>query len=107
MKELEPLVFVVDDDQSIRTSLANLLRGRTTPLRSSPAPTSIWRVAHSGPACIVLEVQVPGLDGLALQRQPTEEGRMEQIVLITRHGDTRMGIGCDEARCGRFFAKTV
>ena len=51
------------------------------------------RVPHPGPACLVLDVQLPGLDGLALQRQLTEEGRMEQIVFITGHGDIPMGIG--------------
>ena len=50
------------------------------------------RVRHPGPACIVLEAQLPGFNGLALQRQLTEEGRMEQIVFITGHSDIRMGI---------------
>ncbi len=51
------------------------------------------RVPHPGPACLVLDVRLPGLDGLALQRQLTEEGRTEQIVFITGHGDIPMGIG--------------
>src|SRR5262249_56504517 len=50
------------------------------------------RMPHPGPACIVLEVQLPGFDGLALQRRLTEEGRMEQIVFMTGHSDIRMGI---------------
>ena len=45
------------------------------------------RLPHPGPACLVLDVQLPGLDGLALQQQLTEKGRMEQIVFITGHGD--------------------
>jgi len=49
----------------------------------SPAP---------GPACLVLDVLLPGLDGLGLQRQLVERGRMEQIVFITGHGDIPMGI---------------
>jgi FixJ family two-component response regulator len=50
------------------------------------------RVPHPRPVCIVLEVQLPGFDGLALQRRLTEEARMEQIVFMTGHGDIRMGI---------------
>jgi len=94
IKELEPRVFVVDDDQSVRTSLANLLatEGYAVEVFVSAAEY-LARVPHPGPACLVLDVQLPGLDGLALQRQLTEEGRMEQIVFITGHGDIPMGIG--------------
>jgi FixJ family two-component response regulator len=94
IKELEPRVFVVDDDQSVRTRLANLLATEDYLVEIfASAEEYLARVPHSGPACIVLEVQLPGLDGLALQRQLTEESRMEQIVFVTRHGDLPMGIG--------------
>jgi FixJ family two-component response regulator len=76
MKELEPRVFVVDDDQAIRTRLANLLASvdYTVELFAN-AKEYLARVPHTGAACIVLEVHLPGLDGLALQRQLTAEGR--------------------------------
>jgi FixJ family two-component response regulator len=94
MKELEPRVFVVDDDQSVRTSLANLLATEDYAVEIfASAGEYLARVPHPGPACLVLDVQLPGLDGLALQRQLTEEGRTEQIVFITGHGDITMGIG--------------
>jgi FixJ family two-component response regulator len=50
------------------------------------------RRPHLGSACVVLDVRLPGLDGLALQRQLLERGRIEQIVFITGHGDIPMGI---------------
>ena len=107
MKELEPRVFVVDDDQSVR-SLANLLATEDYAVEVFvSAAEYLARAPHPGPACLVLDVQLPGLDGLALQRQLTEEGRMEQIVFITGHGDITNGDRCDEMRGGRFFAKTV
>jgi FixJ family two-component response regulator len=59
----------------------------------SEQASPLARVPHPGPVCLVLDVQLPGLDGLALQRQLTEEGRVEQIVFITGHGDIPMGIG--------------
>ena len=94
MKELEPRVFVVDDDQSVRTSIANLLATEDYAVEIfANAAEYLARVPHPGPACLVLDVQLPGLDGLALQQQLTEEGRMEQIVFITGHGDIPMGIG--------------
>jgi FixJ family two-component response regulator len=93
VKEREPRVFVVDDDRSVRTSLANLLATEdyTVEIFAS-ADEYLARPPHPGPACLVLDVRLPGLDGLALQRQLTEEGRMEQIVFITGHGDIPMGI---------------
>ena len=94
MKELEPRVFVVDDEQSVRTSLARLLATEDYAVEIfASAAEYLARVPHPGPACLVLDVRLPGLDGLALQRQLTEEGRTEQIVFITGHGDIPMGIG--------------
>src|SRR5271166_3099283 len=66
MKELEPRVFVVDDDHLVRTSLANLLaREEYVVELFASAEEYLARVPHSGPACVVLEVQLPGLGGRA------------------------------------------
>jgi FixJ family two-component response regulator len=106
MKELEPRVFVVDDDQSVRTSLGTLLATEDYPVEIfASASEYLARVPHPGPACLVLDVQLPGLDGLALQRQLTEEGRMEQIVFITGHGDIPMGIGAMKRGAADFLPK--
>jgi len=106
MKELEPRVFVVDDDQSVRTSLARLLATEDYAVEIfASAAEYLARVPHPGPACLVLDVQLPGLDGLALQRQLTEEGRMEQIVFITGHGDIPMGIGAMKRGAADFLPK--
>jgi FixJ family two-component response regulator len=93
VKGLEPLVFVVDDDQSVRTSLANLLETEDYAVEIfANAAEYLARVPHPGPACLVLDVQLPGLDGLALQQRLMQEGRTEQIVFITGHGDLPTGI---------------
>jgi FixJ family two-component response regulator len=106
MKELEPRVFIVDDDQSVRTSLANLLATEDYAVEIfASAAEYLACVPHLGPACLVLDVQLPGLDGLALQRQLTEEGRMEQIVFITGHGDIPMGIGAMKRGAVDFLSK--
>ena len=106
MKEPEPRVFVVDDDQSVRTSLANLLATEDYAVEIfADAAEYLARVPHPGPACLVLDVRLPGLDGLTLQRQLTEEGRMEQIVFITGHGDIPMGIGAMKRGAVDFLPK--
>jgi len=94
IKQGEVRVFVVDDDQSVRMSLANLLATEDYAVEIfANAAEYLARVPHPGPACLVLDVQLPGLGGLALQQQLREEGRTEQVVFITGHGDIPMGIG--------------
>ena len=81
-------------------------RRRITPSRASPAPLNILaRVPHPGPTCLVLDVQLPGLDGIALQQQLTQKSRMEQIVFITGHGDIPMGIGAMKRGAVDFLPK--
>ncbi|MES2705654.1 MAG: response regulator [Verrucomicrobiota bacterium] len=88
-----PRVFVVDDDASVRSSLANLLESADFEVEVFPrADLYLARAIHPGPACIVLDVRMPGIDGLALQQRLAGEGRAEQIVFITGHGDIPMGI---------------
>ena len=84
MKELKPRVFVVDDDQSVRT---NLLASEDYAVELFvSAEEYLARVPHTGAACIVLEVHLPGLDGLALQRQLTAEGRIEMGIGAMKRG---------------------
>jgi FixJ family two-component response regulator len=106
MKNLEPRVFVVDDDPSVRTSLANLLamEGYAVEIFAS-ATEYLAREPHPGAVCLLLDVQLPGLDGLALQRKLTEEGRTEQIIFITGHGDLPMGIGAMKGGAVDFLPK--
>ena len=105
-KESEPCVFVVDDDRSVRTSLATLLAAEDYAVESfASAAEYLARGPHPGPTCVVLDVQLPGLTSLALQKQLTEEGRMEQIVFITGHGDIPMGIGAMKRGAVDFLPK--
>jgi CheY-like chemotaxis protein len=108
MKELEPRVFVVDDDQSVRTSLATLLSAEDYAVESfASAAEYLAHPPHRGPACLVLDVQLPGLDGIAFQQQLTQKSRMEQDCLHHRAWRYPDGDRDSETRGGRFFAKTV
>lgn len=86
-------VFVVDDDRSVRTSLANLLESDDYTVETfATADEYLSKATHLGPECLVLDVRLPGLDGFDLQRELLESGRTEQIVFITGYGDLPMGI---------------
>jgi FixJ family two-component response regulator len=93
------LVFVVDDDPSVRRSLANLLESGDYAVETfASAAEFLRRAEHLGASCLVLDVRLPGLDGLGLQRHLAERGRSEQIVFITGHGDIPMGV--QAMKCG-------
>ena len=90
---MERRVFVVDDDKSVRTNLATLLAAEDYAVETfASAAEYLARVPYRGPTCLVLETQLPGLNGLALQQQVMEEGRTEQIVFIAAHDNIRIAI---------------
>jgi len=89
----DALVCIVDDDESIRRGLARLFRSMRMPAETfGSAEAYLDRDAHTGPSCLVLDVRMPGLDGLKLQQ--TLSNRDAQIVFLTGHGDVPM---CAEA----------
>jgi len=85
------LVFVIDDDPSIRKGLARLLRlaNYETEVFES-ASDFLARPRHHGPCCVIVDVQMPGLNGLALQTALLQRRREEQLIFITGHGDIPM-----------------
>jgi FixJ family two-component response regulator len=85
------IVFVIDDDKSVRKSLARLLDAAQykTELFDS-ASHFLSRSAHPGPSCVIVDVRMPGLTGMDLQTTLIEHGREEQLVFITGHGDVPM-----------------
>jgi FixJ family two-component response regulator len=85
------VVFVIDDDESVRRSLERLLDAAhyKTELFQS-ASEFLARSAHSGPSCVIVDVKMPGLNGIDFQKILIEGGREEQLVFITGHGDVPM-----------------
>jgi FixJ family two-component response regulator len=90
---MERRVFVLDDDQSVRTSLVNLLDSEGFSVEDfSSASEYLARQPFPGPSCLVLDVQLPGLDGFTLHKHLMQRGRLEEIIFITGHGDIAMGV---------------
>jgi FixJ family two-component response regulator len=85
------LVFAIDDDASVRKGLARLLRsaGYKSEIFES-ASDFLARPPHSGPSCVIVDVQMPGLNGIELQEDLIWRHREEQLVFITGHGDIPM-----------------
>jgi two-component system, LuxR family, response regulator FixJ len=103
---LDSLVCVVDDDESICRSLARLFRSARLAVQTfASAPAYLARKRLDQPSCLVLDVQLPGLDGLELQ-QELADGE-EQIVFITGHGDIPMCARAMKAGAIDFLTKPV
>jgi len=85
------MVFVIDDDESVRKSLKRLLDAahyKAEVFKS--ASEFLSRSAYPGPSCVVVDVRMPGLNGVEFQKALIEKGRKEQLVFITAHGDIPM-----------------
>jgi FixJ family two-component response regulator len=88
LSEAAELVGVVDDDLSVRRSLQRLFKSAGYAAESfASAEDYLTREIFEGPICLVLDVQMPGLNGLGLQEALERRGAGEQIVFITGHGD--------------------
>ena len=85
------LVFAIDDDASVRKGLGRLLRsaGYKSEIFES-ASGFLARLPHSGPSCVIVDVQMPGINGMDLQETLIQHRRDEQLVFITGHGDIPM-----------------
>ena len=85
------LVFAIDDDASVRKGLARLLRsaGYKSEIFEL-ASDFLARPSHSGPSCVIVDVQMPGINGMDLQETLIQHRREEQLVFITGHGDIPM-----------------
>jgi FixJ family two-component response regulator len=100
------VVMIVDDDAAIRASLDSLFRsiGLETRLFSSPSEL-LGGTLPDGPACIVLDIRLPGVSGLDLQGQLTKQGIEFPIVFMTGHGDIPMSVRAMKAGAVDFLSK--
>src|SRR6201996_1103935 len=93
MKEPDPIVFVIDDDALIRDGIHSLIK--SVGLRAatfSSAHDFMIAKRPDAPGCLVLDVRMPGLNGLDLQRQLHDAGIRIPIIFITGHGDIPMTV---------------
>jgi FixJ family two-component response regulator len=101
-----PLVFVVDDDVSMRRALRNLIRSAGMRVETFASAEEFLRHKRPDePACLVLDVRLPGSSGLELQRQLSASPNNLPIIFITGHGDIPMSVRAIKAGAVEFLPK--
>jgi FixJ family two-component response regulator len=102
----DPIVFVVDDDPSILQALTRLLRSVDLQVEAfESAQEFLRRDPHAGPSCLVLDVRLPGLNGLDLQKELSKIGNNLPIIFITGHGDVPTSVSAMKAGAVDFLEK--
>ena len=85
------LVFLIDDDPSVRKGVSRLLRAAGLKNEAfASASDFLARDQHTGPACVIVDVRMPGINGMHLQDLLLQQRREEQLVFITGHGNISM-----------------
>ena len=106
MSQTTPIVFVVDDDISVRESLELLIRNAGwQPELLATAQEFLARPRVLAPSCLVLDVSLPGLNGLELQRRIAANRTDMPIIFITGHGDVPMSVQAMKAGAVEFLTK--
>src|SRR5438445_13871486 len=106
MLEPDAIVFVVDDDPSVRRSTERLLRSAGLKVQSfSSAREFLVGPRPEGPACLVLDVRMPGLSGMDLQHELAQSGIRIPIIFITDHGHLPMSVRAMKAGATEFLTK--
>ena len=106
MSETDGVVFVVDDDAPLRESLKNLIRSVGLRVEAFPSAQEFLRSKRPDvPGCLVLDVRLPGLSGLDLQKRMAEADVEIPIIFITGHGDIPMTVQAMKAGAMEFLTK--
>jgi FixJ family two-component response regulator len=108
MPDIKPLVFIVDDDVSVRESLELLIRHEGwQPETFSTADDFLKRLPALVPSCLILDVSLPGISGLELQSRISEDRLAMPIIFITGHGDIPMTVRAMKAGAIEFLTKPL
>ena len=106
MKDADAIVFVVDDDPSIREAIESLLKLAGLRVETFGTAQEFLRNERPDlPGCVVLDVELPGLSGLDLQRELAAHGVKLPIIFITGYGDIPMSVRAMKAGATEFLTK--
>lgn len=106
MKQIDSIVFVIDDDPSIRDAIESLIRSVGMHVQTFASAQEFMTCTRpDAPACLVLDVRMPGLSGLDLQRDLLDAGIRIPVIFITGHGDIPMSVRAMKAGAVEFLTK--
>jgi FixJ family two-component response regulator len=99
-------VFVVDDDDQMRAAMQRLLKSVGLRAEAFASPQEfLRRKLPDGPSCLILDVRLPGMSGLDVQRKLTETGLQIPVIFITGHGDIPMTVKAMKSGAVEFLTK--
>ena len=106
MTEVPPTVFVIEDDPSMRRAVEDLVRSVRLQVRAFASPQEFMESSQRDvPGCLVLDVRLPGMSGLAFQKELVKEGVTLPVIFITGHGDIPMSVRAMKAGAIEFLTK--
>lgn len=106
MVEERAVVFVIDDDPSMRLALEDLVRSVGLEVRAFAAPQEFLQSKPpDAPSCLVLDVRLPGMSGLTFQKELAKEDLALPVIFITGHGDIPMSVRAMKAGAVEFLSK--
>jgi FixJ family two-component response regulator len=108
LSEPDPVIFVVDDDASMREALAGLIAASDLRVECfASAREFLRRAAPDTPSCLVLDVRMPDVGGFELQHELAAAGRELPVIFISGHGDIPMAVRAMKAGAIEFLSKPV
>jgi FixJ family two-component response regulator len=106
--EAQPVVFVIDDDENVRETIADLLRSVGLGAQTFGSAQEFLQAKRSdAPGCIVLDVRLPGASGLELQRTLTDSNIALPIIFISGHGTIPMSVRAIKSGAREFLTKPL
>jgi FixJ family two-component response regulator len=102
----DQIVFIIDDDATVREGLSNLLRSVDIPAEAFGSTDDFLRSKRPDvPACIILDVRLPGMSGMEFQEELVRLGICIPVIFITGHADVPMGVQAMKAGAVEFLCK--
>jgi FixJ family two-component response regulator len=108
MAQASPWIAIVDDDPSVLKALARLLRTRAFEARTYNSAREFLKALHQGlPECLIVDLQMPDMTGLELQRHLVRSGLRIPTIVITAHNEAGARERCEQAGVAAFLAKPL
>lgn len=106
MTDIQQTVYVVEDDEAVRDSLELLLKSEGKEVRAYPSAADfLGDYSESMAGCIVLDIRMPGMDGMELQKKLNARHSLLPIIFVTGHGDVPMAVDAIKEGAADFIQK--